>query len=72
MGINRLGDHTINKDGNNDGDGYENITWKVNSRCFKLYLVYSISNNSSNTGNFFLEMNSKGCTEVQEKKRKAL
>ena len=36
-----------------DGDGYENVTWKVKSRCFKLYPAYSISFNSSNVGNFF-------------------
>ena len=29
-----------------DGDGYENVTLKVNSRCFKLYRTYSISLNS--------------------------
>ena len=40
---------------NNDGDvdGYE-------LRCLKLYRDYSISFNSSNVGNFFLELNYKG------------
>ena len=38
---------------NNDDDDYENVTWKVNSRCFKLYRAYSISFNSSNVGDFF-------------------
>ena len=33
---------------NDDGDGYENVTGKVNSRCFKLYRAYFISFNSSN------------------------
>ena len=33
-----------------DGDGYENVTLKVNSRSFKLYRTYSISFNSSNIG----------------------
>ena len=44
---------------NNDGDGYENVTWKVNSGCVKLNRTYSISFNPSNFGNFFLELNSK-------------
>ena len=56
MGINRLGDHTINKEHlNNDSDcdGYKNVTRKVNSRRFKLHRSYSISINSSNVGTFF-------------------
>ena len=43
---------------NNDGDGYENVTLKVNSRCFKLYRAYYISIKSSDVGHF-LELNSK-------------
>ena len=39
---------------NNDGDGYENVTQKVKSRCFKLYPAYSMSLNLSYVGNFFL------------------
>ena len=35
-----------------DGDGYENVTEKVNSACFQLYRAYSISFNSSNVDNF--------------------
>ena len=35
----------------NDSGGYENVTEKVKKRCFKLYLAYSISFNSSNVGN---------------------
>ena len=27
---------------NNDRDGYGSVTKKVNSRCFKLYLAYSV------------------------------
>ena len=42
----------------NDCDGYENVTYKVKSRCFKLYRAYSISFNLSNVG-IFLELNSK-------------
>ena len=37
---------------NDDGDGYENVTQKVNLRCLELYGAYSISFNSSNVGNF--------------------
>ena len=36
---------------NNDGDGYENVTQKVKSRCFKLYRAYSMSLNLSYVGN---------------------
>ena len=43
---------------NNDGDGYENVTLKGNSRCFKLYRAYYISIKSSNVGHV-LELNSK-------------
>ena len=43
---------------NNDGDGYENVTLKMNSRCFKLYRAYYISIKSSNVGHV-LELNSK-------------
>ena len=44
---------------NNDGDAYENVTWKVNSGFFKLNHAYSVSFNPSNFGNFFLELDSK-------------
>ena len=37
---------------NDDGDGYENVTEKVNLRCFKLYRAYSIPFNVSNVGKF--------------------
>ena len=43
---------------NNDGDGYENVTLKGNSRCFKLFCAYYISIKSSNVGHV-LELNSK-------------
>ena len=33
---------------NNDGEGFENVTKTVKSRCFKLYRAYSISFTSSN------------------------
>ena len=46
---------------NNDGHGYENVTQKVNSPCFKLYRAYSISFNLSNVG-----------IKVQEKKEKVV
>ena len=45
-----------NNDG--DGDGYENVTLKGNSRCFKLYRANYISIKSSNVGHV-LELNSK-------------
>ena len=38
----------INYDGN--GDGYENVTWKVNPRCFKFCQAYSTSFSSLNVG----------------------
>ena len=52
---------------NNDGDGYENVTWKVNSGCFKLNNAYSVSFNSSNVGSFFWSWI---FIEGQEKKKK--
>ena len=54
---------------NNEGDGYENFTLKVNSRCFKLYRAYSISFNSSNVGNVFWSLILKDCIEFHEKKK---
>ena len=54
----------------NDGDGYKNITLKVNSLCFKLYLTYSISFNSANNGEFFWSWILKDYIEVQRKKKK--
>ena len=38
---------------NNGGEGYENVTQKVNLRYFKIYRTYSNSFNSSNVGLFF-------------------
>ena len=38
---------------NEDGNGYENVTQKVNLRCLKLNRAYSISFNSSKVGIFF-------------------
>ena len=55
-----------------DGDGNENVTYKVNSRCFKLYRAYSISFSSSNLGIFFWSWILKYCSKVQEKKRKVV
>ena len=43
---------------NNDGDDYENVTQNGNLSVFKHYRAYSISFNSSNVANFFLELNS--------------
>ena len=55
---------------NNDGEGYENVTKKVNSRRFKPYLAYSISFTSSNFGKCFWSWILKECIKVQEKKKK--
>ena len=56
---------------NNDGDGFENFTWKVKPRCFKLYRAYSISFHSLKC--WLLGMNSKRpYIEVQEKKKKVV
>ena len=52
---------------NNDGDDYENVTWKVNSRGFKSYRAYSTPFSSSNVGKFFWSWFLKDCIEVQEK-----
>ena len=53
-----------------DGDGYENVTSKVNSRSFKRNRAYFIYVNSSNVGSFFWSISwiLKNCIEVQEKK----
>ena len=58
--------------GNNDGDGYENVTQKVKSRCFKLYRAYSFSFNSSNVDNFLWIWILKDCIEVQKKKKREI
>ena len=55
-----------------NGDGYKNVTWNVNSHCFKLYRAYSISFNSANNDEFFWSWILKDCIEVQEKRRKLL
>ena len=55
---------------NDDGDGYENVTEKVNLRCLKLYRAYSISFNSSNVGKFFRSWILKDCIQFQEISRK--
>ena len=51
---------------------YENVTFKVNSRCFKLYRSYSISFNSSILGKLFWSLIPKDCIKVQEKKKKVV
>ena len=52
----------------------DNVTQKMNSRCFKLHRTYSTSFNSTNVGKFFWSwiLKAKGCSEVQEKKKKSL
>ena len=57
---------------NNDSDGYENITYElVNSRCLKLYRAYSISFNSSNVGNFLLDLNFKELYQSSRKEKES-
>ena len=53
--------YTKMTESNNDGHGYQNVTQKVNSPCFKLYRAYSISFNSPNVA-----------IKVQEKKKKVV
>ena len=50
----------------------DNVTQKMNSRCFKLHRTYSTSFNSTNVGKFFWSWILKGCSEVQENKKKFL
>ena len=38
---------TIESLSNNEGDGYENVTEKVNLLCLKPYLAYSMSNDGN-------------------------
>ena len=57
---------------NNDGDGFENVSWHVCSRCLKLYRACSISFCSSDVGEFFWSWILKGCIKVQEKKKRAV
>ena len=57
---------------NDDGDGYENVTYKVNSRCVRLYRAYFISFSSSNLGTFFWSWILKYCSKVHEKKKKVV
>ena len=51
-------------------DGFENVAYKVKSQCLNFYRAYSISFNSSNEGNFFSSWILKGCSDVQQKKKK--
>ena len=57
---------------NNGGDGYENVSQKVCSRCFKLYHAYSISFYSSDVGEFFWSWILKYWIKVQEKKKRVI
>ena len=56
---------------NNDGKGYENVTQKVKSRCFKLYRFYSISFNLSNVGIFFWRWILISLPKFKKRKRKS-
>lgn len=55
---------------NENGNGIENVTQKVNSRRFKLHRSYCNSFNSSNVGVFFQELNSiKNVSTFTKRKR---
>ena len=56
----------------NDGDGYERVTEKVNSRYFKLYRAYSTSFNSSNVGECYWIWILKDSIRWKEKKKKVV
>ena len=55
---------------NNDDDGSENISKKINLRPFKLYRVYLEPLNSSYVGNFSWSWILKGFIHVQIEKGK--
>ena len=57
---------------NDNGDGYEHVTWKVNSRCVKLYRACSISFYSSNVGKSPWSWILKDSIKIQEKKNKVV
>ena len=50
---------------NNHGDGYENVTQTLNSRCLKRYRAYSISFNLS-----YVRLNSEGLYQSSGKEKK--
>ena len=54
--------------GNNDDDGSENITKKINLRPFKLYRVYLEPFNSSSVGHFSRRWILKGFIYIQIEK----
>ena len=54
---------------NNDGEGYESVTKKVNSRRFKPFLGYSISSYFVKFWQMFLELNSKGMHQSSGKQK---
>ena len=64
--------NTLGSLSNKEGDGYENVTEKVNSHCFKPYHAYPISFSSSNGANMFWSWIIKDWIEVQEKKKKVV
>ena len=60
---------------NDDGNGSENVTQKVNLCCFKLHLSYSSSFNLWNVGDFFFFFRNwilKDCDLVHKKKKKVI
>ena len=63
---------TLGSWSNSKGDGYENVTWKVNSRCFKVYRTYSISFSSSNVGKLFWNWVLEGLNQSSGKEKESL
>ena len=71
LGATRLADYlTIGTLSNDDDDGIENITKKMNLRPFKLYRVYLEPLNSSNVGDFSWSWILKGFIHVGLEKGK--
>ena len=63
--------HILGSFSNNDGDGYEDVTWKMKSRWFKLYALIqprSVRQIMSNAGSFFRELNSKDGSEKESRR----
>ena len=63
--------HILGSFSNNDGHGYEDVTWKMKSRWFKLYALIqprSVRQIMSNAGSFFRELNSKDGSEKESRR----
>ena len=60
--------HVLGSFSNNNDGGYENVTWKVKSRCFKLYCA-SVRQIMCKAGSFFRELHSKDGWEKEKESR---